>query len=72
MTNYIIYKINAPVKNGSVKTAFKINGKYRYHFILKTPYKKDVYDIINSVYKKHLSNKGDVTISIDVNPNSMY
>lgn len=51
---------------------FKINGKYRYHFILKTPYKKDVYDTINSVYKKHLSQRGDVTISIDVNPNSMY
>lgn len=51
---------------------FKINGKYRYHFILKTTYKKDVYDTINSVYKKHLSNRGDVSISIDVNPNSMY
>ncbi len=51
---------------------FKINGKYRYHFILKTPYKKDVYDIIYEIYKKHLSTKNDVTISIDVNPNSMY
>ena len=50
----------------------KLGGKYRYHFLLKTPYKKDVYDVIDSVYRKHLSNKKDVTISIDVNPNSMF
>ena len=29
MTNIIIYKINAPVKNGSVNTAFKIYRKYK-------------------------------------------
>ncbi len=51
---------------------FKINGKYRYHFIIKTPYKKHIYDIISNIYKKHLSVKNDVTISIDVNPNTMY
>lgn len=50
----------------------KINGKFRYHFLLKTPYKKDVYNAISTVYKKHLSNKKEVTISVDVNPNSMY
>ena len=49
----------------------KLSGKYRYHFLIKTPYKKDVYDAIACVYKKHLSNKKEVTISIDVNPNSM-
>lgn len=51
---------------------FKINGKYRYHFILKTPYRKQVYDTIGEVYKKYISNKNGVTVSIDVNPNSMY
>ncbi len=51
---------------------FKINGKYRYHFIIKTPYKRTVYDLIGDVYKKYISNKENVTISIDVSPNSMY
>lgn len=51
---------------------YKLNGKYRYHFIIKTPYKKDIYDKIGEVYRRYLSKKDDVTISIDVNPNSMY
>lgn len=50
---------------------FKINNKYRYHFLLKTPYKKDIYNTINAVYRKYTTAKSDVSISIDVNPNSM-
>ncbi len=50
---------------------YMLNGKYRYRFILKTPYKKDIYSVIDKIYKKHLSGKKEVTISIDVNPNSM-
>ena len=51
---------------------YKINGKYRYHFILKTPYRKDIYDTINNVYHKLSFGKNDINVTIDVNPNSMY
>ena len=49
---------------------YMINSKYRYHFVLKTPYKKDIYNLINDIYRSF--NKNKVTISIDVNPNSMH
>ncbi len=51
---------------------FKINNKYRYHFLIKTPYKRDIYNIIRKVYTSNKGGKNPVTISIDVNPNSMY
>lgn len=51
---------------------FKINSRYRYHFILKTPYKRDIYNCISDVYRKFISAKGNVTFTVDVNPNSMY
>ncbi len=51
---------------------FRINNKYRYHFLIKTSYKKDIYNIIRKVYTSHQGGKNPVTISIDVNPNSMY
>ena len=57
--------------NPSEAPMYRLNGKYRYRFLLKTPYKKDIYNAIDKIYKKHLSNKKEVTISIDVNPNSM-
>ncbi len=51
---------------------YKINGKYRYHFILKTPYRKDIYDAISNVYRNLSYGKNDISVTIDVNPNSMY
>ena len=50
---------------------FKLNGKYRYHFLIKTAYKKDIYNIIDSVYRKYINNKENVTVSVDVNPNNI-
>lgn len=55
-----IYKVSeAPV--------FKVNGKYRYRFMMKTPYKKKTYDILHNVYDKYLHVR-DISITIDVNP----
>lgn len=51
---------------------YKINGKYRYHFILKTPYRKDIYDAIGDVYHNLSFGKNDISVTIDVNPNNMY
>lgn len=51
---------------------FRVNNKYRYHFLIKTPYKRDIYNIIRDVYDSHMGGKTPVTISIDVNPNSMH
>jgi len=47
---------------------FRLNGKYRYHFLIKTPYKKDIYNKINEVYTKFSGIKSETAISVDVNP----
>lgn len=47
---------------------FMLGGKYRYHFLLKTTYKKEIYNIIDKVYRKHITQKSNTTISVDVNP----
>ena len=51
---------------------YKLNGKYRYRFLIKTRYSKKLYDTIASVYKDFLHKKGVSNISIDVNPANMY
>ncbi len=51
---------------------FKLNGKYRYRFILKTPYRKKLYDSLRTIYEQYLNNKDDVSIIIDINPNNLY
>ena len=51
---------------------FKINGNYRYRFMLKTPYKKAFYDILHSMYDKYVLKYNDSSISIDVNPINTY
>jgi len=50
---------------------FKINQKYRYHFLIKTPYKKDIYNIINKVYQKHSAANSGVCVTVDVNPTTL-
>ncbi len=50
----------------------KLGGKYRYHFLLKTSYRKDIYDILHNVYDKHKNNPKDVTVLIEINPVNMY
>lgn len=51
---------------------FKINGKYRYRFIIKTPYKKNFCESLHHIYDKYIINRDDVSVSIDVNPNNTY
>jgi primosomal protein N' (replication factor Y) len=51
---------------------YKLNGKYRYRFLIKTRYSQKLYDNIAFVYKKFIHKKGCSTISIDVNPTNMY
>ncbi len=47
---------------------FRINGKYRYRFMIKTPYKKNFYDLLHRIYCEYTAKNEDVTISVDVNP----
>ena len=63
-TNFIrIYNVTkAPMQ--------KINGKYRYRFLIKTKYSKKLYDIIHNVVEKHY--KKDISIIVDVNPVNMF
>ena len=51
---------------------FKLNGKFRYRFMIKTPYKRNFYDALRDVYDKYIANRDDVNITIDVNPNNSY
>ncbi len=51
---------------------FRLNGRYRYRFILKAPYKKALYDSLREIYDIFLSGKDDVSVTIDVNPNNLY
>lgn len=51
---------------------FKINNKYRYRFLVKTRYSKELYDCIGKLYREFLTKKGNSQISIDVNPSNMY
>lgn len=51
---------------------FRINNKYRYRFLAKSRYSRNLYDTIQSIYKKYVSLKGSPQITIDVNPSNMY
>ena len=51
---------------------YKLNGKYRYRFLIKTRYSQKLYDTIAFVYKNFIHKKGYSTITIDVNPTNMY
>lgn len=48
----------------------KINGKYRYRFLIKTNYSKKLYEIIHYVVEKHY--KKDISVIVDVNPINMF
>lgn len=50
----------------------KINGCYRYRFIMKISYSKAVYDIINQVASECRKSAGDVSLIVDANPYNMY
>ncbi len=51
---------------------FKLGGRYRYRFLIKTRYSKDLYDNISNVYHQISSKKNSSQISVDVNPSNMY
>lgn len=48
----------------------KINNKYRFRFIMKMNYNREIYDYIHSLLKNFY--KDDVSIIADVNPVNMY
>lgn len=60
--NYVIaYKVMpAPLH--------KINGNYRYRFIMKLSYSKDVYNAIHDVANQYRKDKNNANLSIDINP----
>jgi len=61
----ILYKVSeAPI--------FRLNGKYRYRFLVKTRYSKENYELIAQIYAKYSGRKTSSLISIDVNPTNMY
>jgi len=47
---------------------FRINGKYRYRFMIKTPYKKNFYELLHRIYNDYTVKNDDIAISVDVNP----
>lgn len=51
---------------------FRINGKYRYRFLVKSRYSKQLYNAAGELYDKFLKNKNSSQIIIDVNPSNMY
>jgi len=51
---------------------FKINNKYRYRFLVKSRYSKELYNRIGNLYKKYISDRTSSQIIIDVNPSNMY
>lgn len=50
---------------------YKINGKYRYRFIMKLNYSKTIYDIIHVVARNYRKEKGTANLIIDTNPYNM-
>ena len=48
----------------------KINGKYRYRFLIKTNYNRRLYNLINEILVKNY--KKDISIIVDVNAINMY
>jgi primosomal protein N' (replication factor Y) len=51
---------------------FRLNGRYRYRFLIKTRYSKELYNKIAELYSKISKKKASSQISIDVNPTNMY
>ena len=51
---------------------FKVNNNFRYRFLVKTRYSKDMYNVIYSLYREYLTKKNASKISIEVNPVNMY
>lgn len=51
---------------------YKLNGKYRYRFLVKTRYSRELYEKIYSLYKNIGKGKGVSQITIDVNPSNMH
>lgn len=51
---------------------FKLNNKYRYRFLAKSRYSKNLYERIWELYRKYTSLRGSSQIVIDVNPSNMY
>jgi len=63
---------NITVYDVSESPVFRINNKYRYRFLIKTPYNKDIYNKLHTIYDESINKYNDVSISVDVNPISTY
>ena len=48
----------------------KINGRYRYRFIIKLSYKKKAYELLHKAAENNYNK--DVSITVDTNPVNMY
>jgi len=51
---------------------YKINGKYRYRFIMKLTYSKKIFDMIHEVAEGYRKLKNCANLIIDANPYNMY
>lgn len=65
LQNVIAYKVMpAPI--------YRINGNYRYRFIMKLAYSKAIYDSIHEIAAEYRKEKNSANLVIDTNPYNMY
>lgn len=63
---------NITIYDVSESPVFRINNKYRYRFLIKTAYNKEIYNKLHVIYDKSINKYNDVSISVDVNPINTY
>lgn len=63
---------DAHIFNVGESPLFKINGNFRYRFMIKAPYKKSFYESLHKIYEKYINFNNDVSVLIDVNPINSY
>ncbi len=66
------HKGNITVMTVTKANMYKINSKYRYRFIIKMNYSKNVYNLLHTILKEKYKTMGDATLTVDVNPINMY
>lgn len=50
----------------------KINGRYRYRFIMKSAYTKKLFDAVHNAAEEYRNRNGGARLVIELNPNNMY
>lgn len=50
----------------------KINGRYRYRFIMKLAYTKKLFDAVHNAAEEYRNRNGGARLVIELNPNNMY